>query len=119
MTATSDKITVRRIGGDDAAACVPALAELLKDCVDGGASVGFMHPMTAEKALRFWRSVAEGVARGERALLVAENGDVRIIGTAQLILAQPENQPHRAPDYSLMPDGPFCPTTIFYKAIGR
>jgi GNAT superfamily N-acetyltransferase len=74
---------------------VQGLAELLIDCVEGGASVSFMHPLAVAKAVEFWRRVADGVARGERALLVAE--DVSgISGTVQLILDQPENQPHRA-----------------------
>ena len=72
-----------------------ALAEVLIDCVAGGASVSFMHPLSQEKALAFWRVVAQGVAQSERALLVAED-ETGIVGTVQLILAQPENQPHRA-----------------------
>ena len=71
------------------------LADILIDCVAGGASVSFMHPLSKEKALAFWRGVADGVERGERALLVVEDG-TGIVGTVQLILAQPENQPHRA-----------------------
>ena len=74
---------------------IEALADVLIDCVAGGASVSFMHPLAQEKALEFWRGVADGVARGERALLVAEDA-IGIVGTVQLILAQPENQPHRA-----------------------
>jgi GNAT superfamily N-acetyltransferase len=74
---------------------VHGLAELLIDCVDGGASVSFMHPLPLAKAVDFWRGVAENVARGARALLVAEDGD-GVIGTVQLIFDQPENQPHRA-----------------------
>lgn len=73
-----------------------ALADVLIDCVEGGASVSFMLPLSREKALAFWRSVADGVARGERALLIAEDGAGTVLGTVQLILAQPENQPHRA-----------------------
>jgi GNAT superfamily N-acetyltransferase len=72
-----------------------SLAELLIDCVDGGASVSFMAPLTMDKALDFWRAVADGVARGERVLLVAEDAG-GLVGTVQVILAQPENQPHRA-----------------------
>ena len=72
-----------------------ALADLLIDCVDGGASVSFMHPLSLQKALAFWRGVADDVARGERALLVADD-DSGIVGTVQLVLAQAENQPHRA-----------------------
>lgn len=71
------------------------LADALIDCVDGGASVSFMHPLSRERAVAFWRGVAEGVERGERALLVAEL-EGAIVGTVQLVLAQPENQPHRA-----------------------
>jgi GNAT superfamily N-acetyltransferase len=71
------------------------LADVLIDCVDGGASVSFMHPLPRAKALEFWRGVADGVAHGERTLLVAEDGG-GVIGTVQLILDQPENQPHRA-----------------------
>jgi GNAT superfamily N-acetyltransferase len=71
------------------------LADVLIDCVDSGASVSFMHPLPREKALAFWRRVADGVARRERALLVAQDAS-GIVGTVQLILEQAENQPHRA-----------------------
>ena len=74
---------------------IHALAGVLIDCVEGGASVGFMAPMTRERAAAFWRRVAGWVAAAERALLVVE--DARgVCGTVQLVLAQPENQPHRA-----------------------
>ena len=74
---------------------IQALADVLVDCVEGGASVSFMQPMTRDKSLAFWRKVADGVARRERVLLVAED-DQGIVGTVQVILDQPENQPHRA-----------------------
>jgi GNAT superfamily N-acetyltransferase len=71
------------------------LASVLIDCVEGGASVSFMHPLARDHAEAFWRRVAHGVAAGERALLVAE--DARgLCGTVQLVLHQPDNQPHRA-----------------------
>jgi ribosomal protein S18 acetylase RimI-like enzyme len=74
---------------------IEELATVLIDCVDGGASVSFMHPLSRERAVAFWRRVAQGVAAGERALLVA--ADARgLCGTVQLVLDQPENQPHRA-----------------------
>ena len=88
--------TIRRIAAGEATAWVPALAELLLDCVEGGASVSFLWPLPREKAEAFWRGVAAGVERGERALLVAVAGDGRLLGTVQLILALPDNQPHRA-----------------------
>jgi len=55
-----------------------------------------MLPLPREKAVAFWRGVAEGVARGERALVIAEDGEGRIVGTVQMVLSQPDNQPHRA-----------------------
>ena len=87
-------VQVRRLRSVTAAQA-QALAELLVDCVEGGASVSFMHPLPMAKALAFWREVTEGVVRGERALLVAEDA-TGIVGSVQLVLAQPENQPHRA-----------------------
>ena len=92
--APASTLEVRRLHAVDDAE-VEALAAVLIDCVEGGASVSFMRPMTREKSLAFWRGVAEGVARGERVLLVAEDAQ-GIVGTVQVILAQPENQPHRA-----------------------
>jgi GNAT superfamily N-acetyltransferase len=74
---------------------VRGLADVLIDCVDGGASVSFMHPLPEAKAQDYWRRAAHRVAQGEIALLAAEDGD-GIVGTVQLILEQPENQPHRA-----------------------
>jgi GNAT superfamily N-acetyltransferase len=74
---------------------IRALGDILIDCVDGGASVSFMSPLSVEKATDFWHRVAAAVARGERALLVAEDAS-GIVGTAQLALDLPENQPHRA-----------------------
>lgn len=92
----NDSVTIRRLGAREALDAVEGLAEVLVDCVEGGASVSFMLPLARDKALAFWRGVADGVARGERALLVAEDGAGRIVGTVQLVLAMPDNQPHRA-----------------------
>lgn len=167
---------VKRLGAVEVSSRIDGLAEVLIDCVDGGASVSFMSPLSRDKAVAFWQGVAEGVVRGERVLLVAEDEDQTVLGTVQIVLAQPENQPHRAdvakmlvhrkarrtgiagrllaavdeearregktvlvldtvtggdaerlyqragwervgvvPKFALMPDGPFCATTFFYK----
>jgi GNAT superfamily N-acetyltransferase len=90
-----DTITLSRASAEEAAAQVDALAQVLLDCVQGGASVSFMWPLPMAKAQAFWRGVAEGVARGERALLLARDS-AGVVGTVQLVLAQPDNQPHRA-----------------------
>jgi GNAT superfamily N-acetyltransferase len=154
---------------------IDGLCDVLIDCVEGGASVSFMLPMSRAKAEAFWRGTAASVERGERVVLAAEDQAGVIVGTVQVIWAQPENQPHRGdlakmlvhrrarryglgaalleaaersaieagrtllvldtasaeaerlyarrgwqrcgviPDYALMPDGPPCATTIFYK----
>lgn len=72
------------------------LSDVLIDCVDGGASVSFMLPMTRAKALAFWTKAAEAAARGDQMVFAAENGAGDIVGTVQVLLDQPENQPHRA-----------------------
>jgi GNAT superfamily N-acetyltransferase len=93
----SESVTVRPLLPHEARDRVHALSAVLIDCVEGGASVSFMSPLTRERADAFWHSVAEGVAGGERILLVAEEGpDGPILGTVQVVLKQPENQPHRA-----------------------
>jgi GNAT superfamily N-acetyltransferase len=91
---TTPPWSIRNVTAPEAAV-IEGLADVLIDCVEGGASVSFMHPLTPERALVFWRGVAAGVAAGERVLLVAAD-DAGPCGTVQLVLAQPENQPHRA-----------------------
>ena len=86
--------SVRRLHALDDAE-VDGLAGVLIDCVEGGASVSFMDPLTHERAAAFWRGIGRGVAGGERALLVAEDAH-GICGTVQLVFDLPENQPHRA-----------------------
>ena len=73
---------------------VHQLADVLIDCVEGGASVSFMLPLTRERALAFWNRVVHDVAAGARTLLVAEDAH-GICGTVQLVFDLPENQPHR------------------------
>jgi GNAT superfamily N-acetyltransferase len=85
--------TIRRLLTVDEAQ-IEALADVLIDCVEGGASVSFMLPLSRERAVAFWRRVAQGVRSGDRALLVAEDAE-GICGTVQLVFDLPENQPHR------------------------
>jgi GNAT superfamily N-acetyltransferase len=74
---------------------IAELADVLVDAIDSGAGVSFLHPLEPERARAFWSGVADDVAAGARALLVAED-EAGIVGTVQLVLSQPENQPHRA-----------------------
>jgi GNAT superfamily N-acetyltransferase len=89
--------TVRLLTGDEARERIPELSAVLMDCVEGGASVSFMAPLTRERADAFWRGVADGVAAGDRLLVVAEDGTTgELVGTVQVVFAGPQNQPHRA-----------------------
>lgn len=90
----ADAVTIRRLKAVDDRE-IGALVDVLLDCVDGGASVSFMSPLTRERALAFWRRAASEAAAGNRALLVAEDTQ-GILGTVQVVLDLPENQPHRA-----------------------
>lgn len=92
----SAPVTVRAVEPHEMTQLTEALADVLIDCVEGGASVSFMLPIERATALAFWQRVADDVARGERIVLVAEDGDGTIVGTVQLVTSQPENQPHRA-----------------------
>ena len=89
-------IEIRRVDAAEAHALIDQLASVLIDCVVGGASVGFMLPLERSRAVEFWAGVVEAVERGERALLVATEDGGPVLGTVQLILGLPENQPHRA-----------------------
>jgi GNAT superfamily N-acetyltransferase len=172
MTQTSPRVRrLHEIGARE----LDGLCDVLIDCVEGGASVSFMLPMTRPKAERFWHDVAASLARGERIVHAAEDADGRVVGTVQVIVDLPENQPHRGdlakmlvhrrarrrgvgaallraaeesalvagktllvldtasddaerlyarggwqksgmiPGYALLPDGPPCATTIYYK----
>jgi GNAT superfamily N-acetyltransferase len=71
------------------------LADVLADCVAGGASVNFMAGFSNADARRFFDKVEAGVASGELVLLVARLDGV-IVGTVQLGLDTPPNQTHRA-----------------------
>ncbi|HEY2145066.1 MAG TPA: GNAT family N-acetyltransferase, partial [Steroidobacteraceae bacterium] len=56
----------------------------------------FMLPISRATAEIFWRGVAASAALAERIVLAAHDASGSIIGTVQIIVAQPENQPHRA-----------------------
>ncbi|HET7738068.1 MAG TPA: GNAT family N-acetyltransferase [Tepidiformaceae bacterium] len=168
---------ITRLVAPSADQALPQLAEVLVDCVEGGASVGFLAPLTLERAAEWWRGILASASRGERIVFVARDSSGAIQGTGQLVFAQPENQPHRAdvskllvhrrarrtgagelimreiervalvegrtvlvldtatpeaerlydrlgwtrlgpiPNYALNPDGTFCDTVVFWKAL--
>jgi GNAT superfamily N-acetyltransferase len=93
----ANPIAIRCLSGKEAHERNLGLCDVLLDCVEGGASVGFMAPLSHARTREFWRLIAEDVAAGKRMLLIAEDGATKdVIGTVHLVLAQPDNQPHRA-----------------------
>lgn len=129
-------ITIRRVGAEQAAACVPGLAEVLVDCVEGGASVGTVQLITAlpdnqphradvAKMLVHRRARRQGIAAR---LLVALDEAARAEGRTVLVLdtvtgGDAERLYARSgwvpvgsvPRFALRPDGTPCGTTFFYK----
>lgn len=89
-------LQIKSLTREDILTHIDALAGILENCVNGGASVSFMLPFSLEKSRSFWRGVAESVGRNERLVLACVDPQDGIIGTVQLITDQPENQPHRA-----------------------
>jgi GNAT superfamily N-acetyltransferase len=82
----------------DAAATASAgcrLAEILRACVDAGASVSYLPPLAPDTARGFWKRMAADVAAGTRLLLAAWH-DATLVGTVMLEFAGSPNQPHRA-----------------------
>jgi GNAT superfamily N-acetyltransferase len=96
MAGPRGNATIRRLLPDQASRSIEVLSDILVDCVEGGASVGFLAPLSPVRAGAFWHSVVETVADGSCALLVAEVQDGTIVGTVQVALGHTENQPHRA-----------------------
>ena len=91
----TEQIEIRRLGVTELHAELDALAAVLVDCVVGGASVSYMAPFSHEQARGVFEAVAAEVEQDRRLLLAAfANGD--LVGTVQVILALPPNQPHRA-----------------------
>lgn len=95
MRAPADGITVRRLARDDLETCLAGLAELTHRAVQAGAAIGFVDPFSIADSRTFWQeTVYPKVATGDIVLLAALL-DGRPVGTVQLHLAMPANQPHR------------------------
>lgn len=88
-------VEVRQLDAAEGKRRLRELAGVLLDCVEGGASVSFMAPFSQAAAEAFFSKCLIEIERGERILLAAFLGD-QLVGTVQLYLATPPNQPHRA-----------------------
>ena len=94
MISESGPVNIARLDAEATRDAVPQLAEVLADCVNGGASVNFMLPYSNADAAKFFHKVIPSIASGETVLLAARV-DGRIVGTVQLGMDTPPNQPHR------------------------
>jgi ribosomal protein S18 acetylase RimI-like enzyme len=72
------------------------LIELLRDSVEGGASVGFLAPLKRELAEAFWHDMLREAETPQRVILIATTEDGSVAGSVQLSLVQKENGRHRA-----------------------
>ncbi len=88
-------VEIRQLTAEDGRQYVGALADVLLDCVAGGASVSFMASLSKADAESFFEGVLQGVQRGDRILLAAFS-ESTLVGTVQILTAIPPNQPHRA-----------------------
>jgi ribosomal protein S18 acetylase RimI-like enzyme len=90
----ADGVEIRVLDSSEARQQLDALAAIVVDCVEGGASVSYMAPFSVDDARAALEPMLEEAARGRRLLLGAFlNGD--LVGTVQVLLAFPPNQPHR------------------------
>ena len=90
----AEQIEIRRLGAGEVHAQLDALAAILHDCVAAGASVGYVDPFSHEQARDAFEVFAGEVEQGRRLLLGAFRDD-ELVGTVQVVLAMPPNQPHR------------------------
>ncbi len=87
--------SVERLSAEAMRAAWADLVRLLQDAVDGGASVGFLPPLSMNAADSYWDSVMASMQSGGRVLLAARQGGT-VVGSVQLALEQRPNGRHRA-----------------------
>ena len=86
--------TIHLLTAEDMTFWLGDLCEVLADCINGGASLGFMLPFEPRDAHSYWLDVQKAVASGQTLIAVAKHEE-RVVGTVQVGLSQKPNQPHR------------------------
>jgi acetyltransferase len=92
---------IRRLDPAKAEARLDELALLLRDAVEGGASIGFLLPLARAEIEAYWQSVLARLREGGQLLLAAFEGEA-LIGSVQLGLEPRANGRHRAEVMKLM-----------------
>lgn len=85
----------RVVSGTEITRILPTLAVLLRDAVDGGASLGFLPPLDPAEAGMYWRGAEADIRTGRRILVIARAG-ARVVGCVQIVPSPRANAPHRA-----------------------
>ena len=100
--ADTEDLLIKRLNAPDLEACLDDLSHLLQACVHTGANISFLLPFPIEESLTFWREkVLPSVRSGDHLIWVAKQAG-QIVGTVQMIVALPPNQPHRVEVAKLM-----------------
>ena len=94
-------VEIQELTPDQFEWALPELVYLLKECVNDGASIGFLRPLRDEKAFDYWQGVFDTVS--QRKIFIAMNEE-KIIGSVQLVFINIENQLHRAEISKLIVD---------------
>ena len=89
-------VGVRSVDAAAMRALRPRLCEILIDCVEHGASVGFLAPLAVSDAGAYWQRVERAVAGGRCVVLAGAVDGGEVAGTVQLDIDTLPNQPHRA-----------------------
>lgn len=98
-------VHIAQLAVHDVASRSDELVTLLRETVDGGASIGFMPPLSEAEAHAYWESVGHSLQGGAVHLLVATDEAGRIVGSVQLHEARRANGLHRAEVAKLMVQG--------------
>lgn len=89
----ADLIHVRQVSSREAP-LLEGLCDLLVDAVHGGASVGFLAPLSRSAAIAYWEPVFASIGSNHY-LWVAESGGA-VVGSVQLATIDKPNGRHRA-----------------------
>lgn len=100
-TAFQPEAPIQLLSPEEAKRTVPQLGALLQACVEDGAGIGFVLPLSRSKAEAFWQSRLSSLETGEAFLMVARDGS-DIAGVVMLALAPQDNGRHRAEVAKLM-----------------
>lgn len=89
-------MTIETLTAESARAALDDLTRLMRDAVEGGASLGFVVPLDDAYIRAYWQGVIAKVEKGTKVLLVARNDAGIVVGSAQLDTDTMPNGAHRA-----------------------